>query len=128
MQKKMFLKLAGIRGDSKSPRHFGEIELSSFAWNSKHQQISGVASGKVSINDLTVTKQPDKTSQMLWIAWTTAQNFSEGLFTIEDISESGSLFRAVIFKLTSVLINSVSTTENAETVALNFETLKLINF
>lgn len=32
MPKKMFLKLEGITGESQSPRHIGEIEISGFAW------------------------------------------------------------------------------------------------
>lgn len=132
MQKKMFLKLDGIRGDSKSPRHFGEIEVFSVMWGGRHQHHhgSGAAGGKALISDLTVTKQMDKTSQTLMVASATGQNLGEGVLTFEDISECGSLRRSVIFKLKSILVDSYTTFETyelVETVTLSIESLEMMS-
>ena len=43
--KKMFLRLKGVDGESKTPRHVGEIEISSLSWSSNIAQGHGTASG-----------------------------------------------------------------------------------
>lgn len=126
----MFLKLDGVRGESKFPRHSGEIEIASLMWGGRHQQNSGSGTGrgKALINDLTVTKQTDKTSPILMIACSTGQNFPEGILTIEDISETGNLLRAVILNLKSILVDSVTADNSAETATLNVESAKVMFF
>lgn len=125
MLHKYFLKLDGVEGESKSPRHFGEIDLSGFTWGGNHPGGVGGGRGKASINDLTVLKQEDKTTPILWVACHSGQNFREGILTVEKISESGSLLRSVIIKLKSILIDSVIANGDVETVALNFESKEL---
>ncbi|MEZ5426864.1 MAG: type VI secretion system tube protein Hcp [Pyrinomonadaceae bacterium] len=126
MLQKMFLKLDGVTGESKSPRHFGEIEIFKFYWGHGHQMRAGGGPGKAGVNDLTISKRFDKTSPILMSAWTRGQNFSEGFLTIEELSESGGLIRSVAFKFTSVLIHFVTVEETFETIALNFEGARLV--
>lgn len=135
MQKKMFLKLEGVQGESQNPRHVGEIEIFSMMWGGKKQPISasGAGPGKALINDLTVSRPPDKTSPALWGAYLTTRNFAKVFLTIEEVSESGGLLRSVIFKLKSVLVDAISQEdsftfpEGQEIIALNFESAELIS-
>jgi len=129
-----FLKLAGVEGESKSPRHLGEIELATFTWGLKNSvpNGSGGGPGKASISDLTFTKKVDKTSAPLWVASTTGQNLGEGILTIEDLTEMGSLIRSIMFKLTSILVTSFSTDKRGvpvtptDIISLNCESVKMV--
>jgi type VI secretion system secreted protein Hcp len=65
----MFLKIEGarqgvIKGESKDPSHKEEIDVISWGWGMQsHASIaSGLATGKTSISELTVTKRTDKAS------------------------------------------------------------------
>ena len=106
----MFLRLKGVDGESKSPRHVGEIEISSLSWSSNIAQGHGTASGggfgKALINDLSFTKSQDRTSAIFMLATSTGQNFAEGTLTMEDFTELGGLMRQIVFELTSVLVSS----------------------
>lgn len=128
MPQKMFLKLDGVRGQSTDPRHFGEIEIFGFTWGSKYMGTpgGGHGPGKAQINDLTIFKQPDKTSSVLAVACATGQHFPQGTLTVERVSESGSLLHAVRFKLESILIESMSANEAEERVALNVESKEVM--
>lgn len=130
----MFLKIDGVQGESKSPRHLGEIELSAVMWGVKHQNSFGgpVGRGKILANDLTVSKRTDNTSPILMRACATGQNFGEGILTIEKLSPAGGVLQSVIVELMSILVDSF-TSENsidgggvAETIALNCGNLKLV--
>lgn len=127
MPQKMFLKLDGVHGESKSPRHFGEIEISGFSWGDNQQaSATNGGPGKAQINGLVFSKSPDKTSPLLWVACHTGQGFKEGILTLENISASGSLLRSVSFKFKPVLLDAVTTDENGETIKLNFESMKIM--
>jgi len=126
MQRKYFLKLDGVRGESQSARHFGEIEILSFTWSNKHPQPTNVGRGKALTSDLIFTKSQDKTSPLLWVACHTGQSFAQALLTTEDVSEQGSLVRSTIISLKSVMLESMSGGERDETITLNFENLKVM--
>ena len=80
MPNKMFLKLAGVPGNSTSPRHFGEIEFIgwSFGGNQGQQTLALGAQqgglGKNLLGDLTVSRIPDKSSQALMNALIAGKN------------------------------------------------------
>ncbi len=130
----MFLKLDGVRGESYAPRHIGEIEISGFFWGEPKGLGAGrVGAGKASINDLTVFKQPDKTSPFLRVASTQGQHFKYGLLTIEKVSATGGLLHSYRIEMTSINIHFVTHSDSSaafsptgvETVELNFEGLTL---
>jgi type VI secretion system secreted protein Hcp len=126
MQDKYFLKLKGVRGESQSARHLGEIEISSFTWGSKNPQLSNAGRGRASFSDLIITKAQDVTSPILWLACHTGQAFAEGLLTKEELSEQGNLIRSTIIALASVMLESMSVGERGETINLNFENVKVM--
>lgn len=123
----MFLKLKGVKGESKNPRHIGSIEISSFTWGGKY--ISGFGSGggagKASINDLIVFKNSDKTSPVLLVACHTGQPFAEGVLTVEEVSASGGLSRSGVIKIESVLVDFMTSDNEMDTVGLSFGKLTI---
>jgi type VI protein secretion system component Hcp len=128
MRQRVFLKLDGVTGNSKSPQHFGEIELIGFSWGGfqPSRLTSDEVGGKVLIHDLTITKQSDQTSSILMLACVMKRKFAVGRLTIEEVSESGSLLRSMILKLRHILVNSVTGNPVAETVTLNFRRARLM--
>ena len=127
MAQKYFLKLDGVEGESKSPRHLGEIDIFALSWGSRHQGAAGGGGGpgKASITDLYVAKKPDKASPILWTACESGQYFREAVLTVEEISEQGSLIRSTIAEMKSLNIESVTRSEDQESVTLNFQDLKI---
>lgn len=128
MKKQMyFLKLDGMRGESNFPRHLGEIEIIGYSW-SVNRFPSGGLSGerKASLNYLLLFKKIDKASHELFLARVEGKIFSEGLFTIEALSESGGLLHSTIVKLKSVTVGEFfSSDENeVETVLLECKSVE----
>lgn len=137
MSTAMFLKLHGIQGESRSPRHIGSIDISGFTWGNDPRlpPSSATGPGKVSIKDLTVFKPADRISPLLWIASHEGRNIRDGALTVEEFSNSGHLVRTLIWKLESILIDSITSSGHApaggqitEAVALNFANYKIMRF
>lgn len=127
MNEKKFLKLKSIKGGSKSPRHTGSIEIESFTINGRHHAAvgSGSAGHRATINDLTIVKAPDISSKLLWIACHSGENLGDGVLTIEQVSETGGLLKAMIFTLKSIYIHAVSAAEEFEMLELNVQKLEM---
>ena len=131
----MFLKLDGVRGESNSPRHIGEIEISGFAWGEPDgtgvSPGGGAGKGKASFNGLIVFKRVDKTSPFLKLASTEGRHFGEGALTVEKVSETGGLLHSLVIKLKSILIRFVTFTDSSdesamETVELDFASKEFV--
>lgn len=63
----IFLRIAGITGDSKITGHVGDIELQSFSWGVTNIYDPDLI-GKANRGDLTVLKRLDRTSPQLMLA------------------------------------------------------------
>lgn len=132
MQERMFLKLDGIKGESQSPRHIGEIEISGFSWGEPNGvgTVPGGAGGKgkASFTGMTIFKRADKTSPFLKLASAEGRHFKDGAVTIEKVSATGGLLHSLIIRLESILIGFVSYSGgpdyDMETVELNFASKK----
>lgn len=64
----MFLKIDGIKGESRDEKHRDWIEIESFSWGvSQSGSFAGgtPTAGKVSLQDFTITKKLDKSSPLL---------------------------------------------------------------
>ena len=59
----MFLKLDGVKGESKDKAHTQDIDIISWSWGMSNSgsahQGGGAGSGKVNVQDLSVTKYID---------------------------------------------------------------------
>jgi type VI secretion system secreted protein Hcp len=80
-----FLKLDGIAGESTDSKHKGEIEVLSFSWGAANLSTAstggGGGSGKVSLQDIHVSKSFDKSSPLLLQNCATGSHIKSGLIT-----------------------------------------------
>jgi len=128
----MFLKLAGIDGESVDAKHKGEIDVLAWSWGlseSPPQTGSGGGSaGKVKAQDLSIQKLVDLASPLLLSYSAEGKHISDGTLTARQESK-GAGQEFLVFKMTNVLVTSVSTAETSkdvrpgETVTLNFTKL-----
>ena len=128
----MFLKIGKLEGESLDDTHGGEIDLIAWNWGmsqsgSLHQGGSG--GGKVSIDDISVTKYVDKASTDLMLACSSGEHYPEAKLTVRKAGKSPLEYIKVT--MTDVLVKSVSTGGSpgddklSEKVVLNFAKLKV---
>lgn len=124
----MFLKLDGIKGESKDHKHSGEIDIYSFSWGlsqtgSMHVGGGGGA-GKVSVHDVSITKRLDKASCDLMLLCCNGKHIKEGLVTVRKAGEKPVEYLKI--KLTDILVSSVQpggsggADDVMESLSLNF--------
>ena len=125
----MFLKLDGVTGEAQDAKHSGEIEVLAWSWGMSQSGTmhtgTGGGGGKVSIQDLVVTKHIDKSSPVLMLYCSTGKQFKDGLLTVRKAGGDDPLEYLKI-KMTEVIVTSYNTggaggndllTEN---ISLNF--------
>ncbi|MGI4980132.1 MAG: Hcp family type VI secretion system effector [Janthinobacterium lividum] len=80
-----FLKLATIPGEAVADKHSGEIQVSSWSWGgsqtSSVSATAGSGAGKVSLSDLNMTIEFDKSSPKLLQGLTKGQHFATALLS-----------------------------------------------
>ncbi len=108
---KTFLKLDGIKGESKDHDHKDEIEVSAFQLSSgsgggQGSTGGGGGAGKVSIQSFSITKKIDKASPLLFKNAATGKHLklAEVSFTKKS---KGKQHDFLVYKLTDVLISSL---------------------
>ncbi len=125
----MFLKLAGIAGESQDAQHKGEIDILGWSWGVAEAQAtsggsSGVAGGKPSFRQLSVQKLLDLSSAPLLAAVAKGSHIATGALTIVRTGAAPETF--LVLNMKDIAIASVnmaeSETENrpTETIALIF--------
>jgi len=129
----MFLKLDGIKGESKDHKHKDEIHIESFSWGMNQSggghTGGGSGAGKVSVHDISVSKHVDKASANLMLFCCNGKHISEGLITVRKAGEHPVEYLKI--KLTDILISSVqhaghgSGDQLSENVTLNFAKVKV---
>ena len=128
----MFLKLTGIDGESVDAKHKGEIDVLAWSWGLSESQpqtgSGGGGAGKVKAQDLSIQKLVDLASPLLLSYSAEGKHISDGTLTARQESK-GAGQEFLVFKMTNVLVTSVSTAETSkdvrpgETVTLNFTKL-----
>jgi type VI secretion system secreted protein Hcp len=125
---KTFLKLDGIRGESKDARHPDEIEVESFSLSATGagagSRSSGAGAGKATISSFTITKKLDKASPALFAAAVGGKHlkFADVVFTRKAGRGQQEYLE---FKFNEVLISGVQQGSGGgggakEQVTLNF--------
>jgi type VI secretion system secreted protein Hcp len=74
------LKIGSIEGESTAAKHTNQIELLSWSWGASNPTNiagSGMSAGKVSLSDLSITKQVDKSSPKLLELCVTGKHVDE---------------------------------------------------
>ncbi|MFH1843613.1 MAG: type VI secretion system tube protein Hcp [bacterium] len=125
----MFLKLTGIDGESADSVHAGEIDVLAWSWGATQSGSmhtgGGGGSGKVNVQDVSVTKYVDSASHVLLKHVHTGAHIDEGVLTIRKAG--GSPIEYVIIKMRKIIITSVSTGGSGgedrltENISLNFK-------
>ena len=105
----MFLKLDGIKGESKDHKHKDEIHIESFSWGLTQTGTFGAGggggAGKVNVHDISVTKFVDKSSPVLMTHLTTGKHIKSGLITVRKAGDKPVEYLKI--KIEDILISSV---------------------
>jgi type VI secretion system secreted protein Hcp len=125
----MFLKIDGVEGESKDKTHLKQIDVLAWSWglsNSGSAHVGGGAgSGKVNVQDVSITKWVDSASPKLVLACCEGSHYSQVLLTVRKAAGKAPL-EYVKITLSEVLIAGVSTGGSGgeerltENVTLNF--------
>ncbi len=124
----MYLKLTGIDGESSDSTHGGEIDVLAWSWGASQSGTmhsgTGGGSGKVSVQDLSITKYVDSASHSFLKHCHTGAHIDEGVLTVRKAG--GTPLEYIIITMRKIIVSSVSTGGSGgedrltENVTLNF--------
>ena len=127
-QADMFLKLTNIKGEALDAKHKDEIEVLSWSFGASQAGSAhggtGSGTGKVSIQDLTITHYVDQSSTDLLKHLTNGKHIDEGMLTVRKAG--GTHLEYFKFKMEQIIVTHISNGGGAgqdritENVTLNF--------
>jgi type VI secretion system secreted protein Hcp len=130
----IFMKLGDIKGESQDEKHKEEIDVLAWSWgmsNAGSAHVGGGAgTGKVNVQDLSITKYIDKASPNLSMACATGKHFPKALLTVRKAGETP--LEYVKLEMEDIVVTSVTTGGSggedrlSENVTLNFAKFKQI--
>jgi len=112
-----FFKLDGIDGEASDKGHEKEIQLSSYAWGGvlNPAPTGPAGGGKVTVSEITVTKNVDKSSPKLMSACVTGSHIKNGIITMRRGNGNGNV-EFLVVKLKDVIITSFQTSGDGDNV------------
>ena len=129
----MFLKLDDVKGESRDDKHKDEVDVLAWSWGMSQSGTmhagGGGGSGKVNVQDLSLTKYVDKASPNLIMGSCDGKHYKEALLTVRKAGEKPLEYIKITMK--EVLISSISTGGSGgedrltENVTLNFAEFKV---
>ncbi len=131
----MFIKLAGIDGESTDDAHGGEIDVLSWSWglSQSGSSFSGTGgatgSGSATILDISVVKEVDKSSPKLMQASLKGEHIPE--MTMSFVRSGGGGETYMTYELTNVIVTSYRIGGSSgddrptEQVSFNFSAIKV---
>jgi type VI secretion system secreted protein Hcp len=125
----MFLKLAGVAGESQDAQHKGEIDILGWSWGVAAAPAAsggsgGVAAAKPNFHQLSVQKLLDLSSAPLLAAVAKGSRIATGTLTI--VKSGGAPETFLVLNMKDIAVASVNMAESqsenrpTETVAMNF--------
>lgn len=122
-----FLKINGVEGESTHEQHKGEIEISSWSWGMSNSSSmstgSGGGAGKVNVQDLSFTKQYDKSSPHLMKRCASGEHIKDAVITMRrtsgDRAEQYLTYKLEGVRCTSYQV-SAGGDQPTESISLNF--------
>ena len=131
----IFIKMDGIKGESRDAKHEGEIEVLSWSWGVTNlaSEIAGKvggAAGKASSSDLVFSHRIDLASPSLIKACASGRHLKEAVVTVQKAGPEPRPF--LVIKLYDLIVKSVETgvdtLENSTTVnvALSFSRMEIV--
>lgn len=128
----MFLKVDGVDGESVDSGHKGEMDILAWSWGAQQSGTmhtgGGGGSGKVSMQDLSVTKYVDLATPVLWLHCASGKHIPKAMLTVRKAGENP--LEYLVINMEDVLISSVSTGGSGgedrltENVSFNFAKVK----
>ncbi|MDH6592574.1 type VI secretion system secreted protein Hcp [Variovorax sp. TBS-050B] len=128
----MFLKLEGVDGESKDDGHKKEIDVLSWSWGASQSGTGhvggGSGAGKVSVQDLSVTKYVDSSSHLLLLDCCNGQHIKKGVLTVRKAGATP--LEYIKLTMEDILVTHISTGGSGgedrltETITLNFSKFK----
>ena len=124
----MFLKIDGIDGESRNHAHEGEIDVLAWSWGMSQSGTvhrgRGGGAGKVSVQDLFITKHVDKATPNLYLHCASGRHARTATLTIRKAGGDEPIDYLVI-DLENVIVTDIQTGGSTgelpvETVSLNF--------
>ena len=107
----MFIKIEGVKGESKDTKHKEEIDVLAWSWGASQSGSahlgSGAGAGKVNVQDMSLTKYIDKSSADLMLACCNGKHFPEAKLIVRKAGEKPLEYLTVT--MTDLIITSVST-------------------
>lgn len=128
MAQDVFLKLDGIKGESKDKKYKDEIDVLAWSWGASQSATmhmgGGGGGGKVSVQDLSITKYIDKSSTVLMQHCFSGKHIATGELIVRKAGGTAVEYLRILMK--EVIISSCSTGGSGgedrltENVSLNF--------
>lgn len=107
----MFIKIGDIKGESKDDKHATEIDVLAWSWGLSQSGSTHIAtgggSGKVNVQDLSLTKYIDKSSTVLMTHCATGKHIPKAVLTVRKAGDKP--LEYLVITLKDLLISSVST-------------------
>lgn len=129
----MFLKIDDVKGESRDSKHKEEVDVLAWSWGMSQSGTThagpGGGAGKVSVQDLSLTKYVDKSSPVLMMAACNGKHYKEALLTVRKAGETPLEYLKITMK--EVIVSAVSTGGSGgedrltENVTLNFAEFKV---
>jgi len=129
-----FLKLEGIEGEAQDGKHPKEIDVLAWSWGMSQSGsahvLGGAGSGKVNVQDLSITKYVDNSSPTLIKFCCNGKHIPTGLLTLRKAGEKPLEYLKISMK--DILVSAVSTGGSGgedrvtENLTLNFGRYELI--
>src|SRR3954451_3179971 len=126
----IFLKLDGIKGEARDDKYKDEIDVLAWSWGAAQSGTthtgSGSGGGKVSVQDLSITKYIDKSSPVLFQHCADGKHIKKGKLIIRKAGEKPLEYLTVEFEdliVTHVSLGGSGSEDRlTENVTLNFGT------
>lgn len=125
----MFIKIDDVKGESQDAKHKDEIDVLAWSWGMSQPGSfhggGGGGSGKVSVQDLSITKYIDKSSPNLMLYCSNGSQYKEAKLTVRKAGGKEPL-EYLIITMKDVIVTSVNTGGSGgadrltENVSLNF--------
>jgi type VI secretion system secreted protein Hcp len=128
-----FIKIGDLKGEAQDKVHKEEIDVLAWSWGLSNSGTShagsGSGGGKVSVQDISLTKYVDKASPDLMLACCNGKHYPEAKLTVRKAGEKP--LEYLIITLTDVMVTALSTGGSGgedrltENVTLNFSKVKV---
>jgi type VI secretion system secreted protein Hcp len=129
----IFLKLEGIKGEAQDDKHKDEIDVLAWSWGAAQSGTThmgqGSGAGKVTVQDLSITKYIDKSSPTLFMHCANGKHITKGKLIVRKAGEKPLEYLTI--DIDDVMVTHVSTGGSGsedrltENITLNFGTVHM---